>query len=59
MCLGVDGINGKGTGIVMRSAEVYHEQDGFVAGFHTCKHIAVLVVASPVRMAEEEEITKE
>ena len=28
-------------------------------GFHTCKHIAVLVVASPVRMAEEEEITKE
>ena len=59
LCLGVDGINGEGTGIVMRSAEVHHEQGGLVTGFHTCKHIAVLVIASPVRMAEEEEITKE
>ena len=59
LCLGVDGINGEGAGIVVRSAEVHHEQGGLVTGFHTCKHIAVLVIASPVRMAEEEEITKE
>ena len=58
LCLGVDGINGEGTGIVMRSAEVHHEQGGLVTGFHTCKHIAVLVIAPPCAWQRREVLSK-
>ena len=54
----IDGVNGKRTGVVVGCTEVHHQQGGFIAGFHTCQHIAVLIVSSSMCMEEDSEATK-